>query len=233
MPDRPARILVVEDEAHLAEGIVLNLEAEGYAVEHRADGLEALAAARAGAHDLLLLDVMLPSLTGFEICEELRAEGCHTPILFLTARGRHEDRVLGLDLGGDDYLAKPFRLEELLSRVRAQLRRRRWQAPAAPQGAPCGIGPRTVDLRTGYGDGPEGPFRLTDKETGILRVLVEHAGQAVSRDALIERCWGADEMPTRRTIDNFVLRLRKRFEDDPKFPRHLITVFGQGYRFTP
>jgi two-component system alkaline phosphatase synthesis response regulator PhoP len=226
------KILVVEDEAHLAEGLLLNLDAEGYAPILARTGREGLERARRGGLDLIVLDVMLPELSGFDVCEELRRSGSRVPILFLTARGRAEDRVRGLELGGDDYLAKPFHLGEFLTRVRALLRRQAWYRESPTTRGPYRFGGNEVDFTTGDYVARDGTRdRLTDKEAGILRLLVERRGEAVPRGQIIERLWGADEQPTARTVDNFVLRLRKRFEEDPARPRHIQTVFGVGYRF--
>lgn len=228
---RPSRILVVEDEENIAEGLLINLEAEGYQVTLAVDGMEALRVARAGAFDLLILDVMLPSLSGFEICEALRKEHSRVPVLFLTARGRTEDRVLGLDLGGDDYLTKPFRLDELLGRVRALLRRQGWYRETQRPDGVVRIGAAEVDFGSGRVRARGRDDQLTHKELALLKVLVEKKGETVTRSELIDRCWGPDELPTKRTIDNFILRLRRRLEPDTRFPRHLVTVFGQGYRY--
>lgn len=226
-----AHILVVEDEVHLAEGIVLNLEEEGYRVSLESDGLAALERARQGGADLVVLDVMLPSLSGFEVCEALRREGVRVPILFLTARGALEDRVLGLEIGGDDYLVKPFRLQELLVRVRALLRRQGWYQSEPLSGGLFRFGESEVDFVSGRYRAAGGSGQLTDKELAVLKVLIERRGEPVSRDDIIERCWGPEELPTSRTVDNFVLKLRRRFEADPKHPRHIRTAFGRGYRF--
>jgi two-component system alkaline phosphatase synthesis response regulator PhoP len=226
------KILVVEDEAHLAEGLMLNLDAEGYEPILARTGREAFERARRGGLDLIVLDVMLPELSGFDVCAELRKAGSRVPILFLTARGRPEDRVRGLELGGDDYLAKPFHLKELLTRVRALLRRQAWYQAAPVEERVLRFGPNEVDFTTGDCRGRDGARdRLTEKEAGILRLLVERRGEAVSRGEIVERLWGPDDPPTARTIDNFVLKLRRRFEDDPARPRWIQTAFGVGYRF--
>jgi two-component system alkaline phosphatase synthesis response regulator PhoP len=226
------KILVVEDEEHLAEGILLNLDAEGYQPILARTGPEALERARKGGLDLIILDVMLPGISGFHVCEELRRCGSRVPILFLTAKGRPEDRVRGLDLGGDDYLSKPFHLKELLSRVRALLRRQDWYRAAPVVAGPFFFGGNEVDFATGDFTSRRGERdRLTEKEAAILRLLVERRGEAVSRAEIVDRVWGPGDPPTARTIDNFVLRLRKRFEEDPARPRFLQTVFGIGYRF--
>lgn len=229
-----ARILVVEDEAHLAAGISENLELEGHAVEVVGDGLVALARIRDGGLDLVVLDVMLPGMDGFTVCETLRAEGNDVPILFLTARAGADDRVRGLEAGGDDYLPKPFHLRELLLRVTAMLRRRSWYGALPAAGVEIRFGGNAVDFRTMKGrswDGSED--LLTQKEAMILKALAERPGDVVSREEILEKVWGYEIFPSTRTIDNFIVRLRKRFERDPESPRHFHTVRGIGYRFTP
>ena len=227
-------ILLVEDDPHLAAGVAENLRAEGYAVVPVDDGRKALDAARAQSFALILLDVMLPELDGFTVCRTLREEGNNTPVLFLTARGDPADRVRGLESGGDDYLPKPFHLKELLLRVRAILRRWDWyrNASASSQTAVLRFGGNEVDFRAFRARSWNGvPQELTEKEAMILKVLAERAGEIVSREDLLERVWGYDVFPSTRTVDNFILRLRKRFEQDPANPRHFLTVWGVGYRF--
>lgn len=236
VPERARpRVLVVEDEEHLAEGMQLNFAAEGYDVAVARTGTEALARWREGGIDAIVLDVMLPELSGFSVCEQIRQAGSNVPIIFLTARGRAEDRVRGFELGGDDYLAKPFHLRELLLRVRALLRRRDWTAPDPTTSTRVRFGPCEVDLGTGdclERGGERG--RLTPKELGILKLLMEEPGRPARREDVVRRVWDpAEEPPTARTIDNFILRLRKRFEEDPRRPQFLQTVFGVGYRFVP
>lgn len=234
MKTRQAHILVVEDEAHLAEGIRENLEAEGHAVEVAGNGLAGLERIRQGGLDLVLLDVMLPGMDGFSVCETAREEGLDTPILFLTARGGADDRIRGLEAGGDDYLPKPFQLRELLLRVGAILRRRKWYAAAPPGGNLVRFAGNQVDFHTFQGRSWEGQeHTLTEKEAMIFKALVEKTGQVVSREEVLEKVWGYDIFPSTRTIDNFLVRLRRRFERDPENPRHFHTVRGVGYRFTP
>lgn len=228
-----ARVLLVEDEEHLALGIVENLELEGYAVEHVADGDRGLARMLERGLDLVILDVMLPGIDGLEVCSRARAAGCDVPVLFLTARGGASDRVAGLEAGGDDYLPKPFHLQELLLRIAAILRRRTWYDAPAPVDAPLAFGDNEVDFKSYRGrawDGAE--HELTHKEAMILKALAEREGEVVSREEILETVWGYDLYPSTRTIDNFVLRLRKRFERDAERPRHFHTVRGVGYRFT-
>ncbi|HXY75651.1 MAG TPA: response regulator transcription factor [Steroidobacteraceae bacterium] len=228
------RVLVVEDDPHLAAGVVENLRAEGYEVSSARDGEEAHRWLRGAPCDLIVLDVMLPGLDGFGLCQMLRSEGNNTPVLFLTARGDPADRVRGLEAGGDDYLAKPFHLEEFLLRVRAILRRWEWyRAASATQAtAVLRFGGNEVDFRAFHAQTWNGESQeLTEKEAMILKVLAEHSGEIVSREDLLERVWGYDVFPSTRTVDNFILRLRKRFEKDPANPRHFLTVWGVGYRF--
>jgi two-component system, OmpR family, alkaline phosphatase synthesis response regulator PhoP len=227
------RLLVVEDEAHLAEVIGENLVLEGYAVEVLADGAAALAAIRAHAPDLVLLDVMLPSLDGFAVCDALRKEGNDVPILFLTARAAADDRVRGLALGGDDYLSKPFELQELILRVRAILRRTAWYRAPSPAGDSLRLGEAVVDFRSHTASVGGRSFELSVKEAMILRCLAERPGEVVSRAEILDRVWGYDAFPTSRTVDNFIVRLRRLLEPEAREPRYIHTVRGSGYRLTP
>jgi two-component system alkaline phosphatase synthesis response regulator PhoP len=198
------------------------------------DGEQALAWLGGHACALIVLDVMLPGMDGFAVCHALRSQGNNTPVLFLTARGDPADRVRGLEAGGDDYLAKPFHLQEFLLRVRAILRRWDWyrNASATAATAVLRFGGNEVDFRAFRARAWNGEAQeLTEKEAMILKVLAEHAGEIVSREDLLERVWGYDVFPSTRTVDNFILRLRKRFEQDPANPRHFLTVWGVGYRF--
>ena len=228
------RILVVEDDPHLAAGVIENLRAEGYEVSTAADGEQALGWLRGGSCALIVLDVMLPGIDGFAVCRTLREQGNNTPVLFLTARGDPADRVRGLESGGDDYLAKPFHLQELLLRVRAIIRRRDWYHSVSDTAATAvlAFGGNEVDFRAFRARSWNGESQeLTEKEAMILKVLAEHGGEIVSREDLLEKVWGYDVFPSTRTVDNFILRLRKRFERDPADPKHFLTVWGVGYRF--
>jgi two-component system alkaline phosphatase synthesis response regulator PhoP len=227
-------VLVVEDDANLAAGVMENLRAEGYEVSLAPDGEQALTWLGSHGCALVILDVMLPGADGLTVCRTLRGRGNTTPVLFLTARGDPADRVRGLEAGGDDYLAKPFHLQEFLLRVRAILRRWDWyrSASATADTAVLRFGGNEVDFRVFRARAWTGEAQeLTEKEAMILKVLAEHAGQIVSREDLLERVWGYDVFPSTRTVDNFILRLRKRFEKDPANPRHFLTVWGVGYRF--
>lgn len=227
------RILVVEDEEHLAEGLRFNLEAEGYAVDVAADGPSAVEALAAPDRDLdlVILDLMLPGLSGFEVLRRARAVGNFVPVLVLTAKGDAEDRVRGLEEGADDYLAKPFRLDELLARARGLLRRRRWDGvaeEAAP--GPEQIGDAIVHFDRFELETPRGVVNLTTREVGLLRALLDREGEAVTRGELLESVWGLRPDTRTRVVDSFVVRLRRYLEADPTRPQHLLSVRGHGYR---
>ncbi len=232
-----SRILVVEDDLHLAEGMAENMRAEGYAADTAHDGQIGLEMALVGDYDLLVLDVMLPHMDGFEVCRALRAQGKSTPVLFLTARGDPQDRVRGLEAGGDDYLTKPFHLDEFLLRIRAILRRWEWfkNSLARPAtGTTLSFAGNEANFRTFQAHSWDGTAHdLTEKEAMILKVLAEQPGEVVTRDDLLEKVWGYEVYPSTRTVDNFILRLRKIFEREPHNPRHFLTVRGVGYRFQP
>ena len=232
-----SRILLVEDDLHLAEGMAENMRAEGYATDTAHDGQLGLEMALVGDYDLLVLDVMLPQMDGLALCRALRESGKSTPVLFLTARGDPQDRVRGLEAGGDDYLTKPFHLDEFLLRIRAILRRWEWfkkslNRPAS--GTALTFAGNEANFRTFQAHAWDGTTHdLTEKEAMILKVLAEKPGEVVTRDDLLEKVWGYEVYPSTRTVDNFILRLRKIFERDPHNPRHFLTVRGVGYRFEP
>jgi DNA-binding response OmpR family regulator len=227
------RLIVVEDEAHLAEVIQDNLELEGWNVETVGDGLVALARIREDTPALVLLDVMLPGMDGFTVCKTLRDEGNDVPILFLTARSGGDDRVRGLELGGDDYLGKPFELKELILRVRAILRRTEWFRGPSEAGDVLRLGDAQVDFKTYTATIGTRTVQLSAKETMILRCLAERPGEVISRAEILDRVWGYDAFPTSRTVDNFIVRLRRTLEPEPRAPRYIHTVRGSGYRLTP
>ena len=226
------RILVIEDEPRIGKLVCDNLEAEGYRVALATDGPAGLNAIRAGGNDLILLDVMLPEMDGFAVCRSIRREGDQTPVLFVTARDLPPDRIAGLMAGGDDYLIKPFHLEELLARVHALLRRAGWSESKPSGKISVGQGWANLEtLETSQADGSKG--NLSQKEHGILILLVEASGAIVTRNAILDSVWGNEVEPTPRTVDNFIVRLRKRFEKDPAQPSYLLTVRGTGYRLRP
>ncbi|MDP6539668.1 MAG: response regulator transcription factor [Planctomycetota bacterium] len=226
------RVLVVDDERNLALGIAENLEAEGFEVAVAHDGPTALERAAAQPWDLILLDVMMPGMDGLAVCRTLRNRGDEVPILFLTARGSVEERVEGLDAGGDDYLPKPFALRELLARVSAIVRRGA-RPREVGRAEVVTFGDNRLDLSTYRGRSWDGTDQhLTHKEAMILACLAEREGEIVSREEILEKVWGYEVFPSTRTIDNFIVRLRKRFERDPEQPAHFHTERGVGYRFT-
>jgi DNA-binding response OmpR family regulator len=229
-----ARLLVVEDEAHLAEGLAYNLEAEGHEVEVIGDGAEAAARlAREPALDAVILDVMLPHMSGFEVARRTRAAGNFVPILILTAKDEGGDIVRGIEEGADDYLTKPFRLDELLVRLRALLRRRRWdnagEEPAAPR--EVAFGSVVAKLDRMEIETPRGTIRLTPREAALLRELIDHESQPLTRGELLESVWGLRPDTQTRVVDSFIVRLRRYVEEDPAQPRHIESVRGIGYRF--
>ncbi len=237
----PARLLVVDDEEHLAMGLKLNLELEGYEVVVATDGREAESAlARAPGFDAIVLDVMLPDFDGFELCSRLRESGNYVPVVMLTARNSAEDRVRGLEVGADDYLVKPFELDELLARVRSMLRRRQWDKGGGDKGAPSAtssshhivrIGEATVDFDSHEVVVRGKSLKLTRLELDLLRYFVEHPGVVLSRHLLLEEVWKLRNYSTARTVDNFVSRLRRHFETDVQRPEHFLSVRGAGYKF--
>jgi two-component system, OmpR family, alkaline phosphatase synthesis response regulator PhoP len=227
---RVPRILVVDDEAHLADGIRENLQAEGYDTTVAYNGATGFGAMKAGRYDLAIVDVMMPEMDGLELCARMRREGLQTPVLFLTVKGAPEDRVRGFEAGGDDYLTKPFHLRELLLRVAAILRRSRWYEDAEDS---LEFGGNRIDFRTYKArawDGTE--HNLTHKEAMIVQALAEREAEIVTREDILDRVWGYEVFPSTRTIDNFIVRVRKRFERDPEHPAHFHTIRGVGYRFT-
>lgn len=234
-------ILVVEDEQHLAFGIKFNLEAEGYEVSVAGDGPSALeAVARAAPPiDLLVLDLMLPGMSGYAVCETLRGRGDTLPVVMLTARTLVEDRIRGFDSGADVYLQKPFDLEELLSVIRSLLSRRsRDERPAETADtaepvttATVRFGSAEVNFDTWEASCRGESVKLTSLEMKLLKYLVQHEGKVVTREELLTKVWGMNRPPATRTVDTFMLNLRKTFEDDPSRPVHFLSVRGAGYRF--
>jgi DNA-binding response OmpR family regulator len=228
------RILVVEDEDHLAQGLRFNLEAESYEVEIASDGRSAaeMLADPERSFDLVILDLMLPEMSGFEVARRARASGNYTPILILTAKDAAQDLVRGLEEGADDYLTKPFHLDELLARIRGLLRRRRWDGatPGESVPGPAAVGEATVHFDRFEIDSPRGTISLTTREMGLLRALIDREGEAVTRGELLEEVWGLRPDTRTRVVDSFIVRLRRYIEPDPANPRHIVSVRGHGYR---
>jgi DNA-binding response OmpR family regulator len=227
-----ARVLVVEDEANLAKGIRFNLELEGWQVDVVADGREALRmlSARPDGWDLVLLDVMLPGLDGIGVAEGMREAGNYAPVLMLTAKGRPEDMVRGIEAGADDYLPKPFDLSVLLARVKGLLRRREWTRDAGDGPETAQVGEAEVDFRNFEVRAGGKRHRLTILEATLLKLLVRSAGRVVSKGEILEKVWNLSPDTETRAVDNFIVRLRRYLEPNPRFPRHLHTVRGAGYR---
>jgi two-component system alkaline phosphatase synthesis response regulator PhoP len=222
------RILLVEDDPGLVLTLCDRLTAEGYAIETAGDGDAGLERALAGGFDLILLDVMLPKRNGFEVCRALRAGGNETPVVMLTARGHVADKVSGLKLGADDYVTKPFEMVELLARIEAHLRR----LPAsAPAGSVYAFGPIRVDLRAAEVTRDGRPFDLSAREFRLLVYFVEHRGETISRDRLLNEVWGYNAMPSTRTVDVHVAWLRQKIEPNSHHPQYLLTIHGLGYKF--
>jgi two-component system alkaline phosphatase synthesis response regulator PhoP len=224
------RILVIEDEPQMLLGLRDNLELEGYEVQTAADGDEGLQKALAFQPDLVILDVMLPRKNGFDVCRELRARSNATPVVMLTARNQETDKVLGLELGADDYVTKPFSITELLARVRAVLRRA-GSRPAGSGADTCRIGDLDIDFRVHQARRGKQRVEFTAREFELLRYFVTHVGQVVTREQILNEVWGYEEFPTTRTIDNFVAKLRQKIEKAPHAPEHILTIHGSGYKF--
>jgi DNA-binding response OmpR family regulator len=221
------RLLLVEDEPALARGLIDNFRDEGYEVRHAARGDEALPALRDFHPDLVVLDILLPGRSGLDILRELRASGSRVPVLMLTAKGDVVDRVVGLELGADDYLPKPFAVRELLARVRALLRRAQATSPEADE---LVIGEVRIDFKAMAARRPEGPLDLTRHDLLVLKALAARRGEVVRRIDIVEEVCGLDSEATLRNVDNHVMALRRALGDDPKRPRWIQTVRGEGYR---
>jgi DNA-binding response OmpR family regulator len=233
----PSRILVVEDESHLAAGLKLNLELDGYEVEVARTVREtASLLVQGNPFDLIILDVMLPDGDGFALCRKLRDAGDYTPVIMLTARNSADDRVRGLNTGADDYLAKPFELAELLARVRSALRRRGWEAREVPTGGERGVlrfGQAVINFDTHEATAFDKPVRLTQLELDLLYYFSRHPNRVLLREDLLEQVWKLRNAPNTRSVDNFIVRLRKYFEPAPDKPIYFLSHRGAGYKFVP
>ena len=225
-------ILVIEDERPIARVVIDNLEFEGYTVLAAYDGIQGLELALSGRADLILLDLMLPGMNGYDICRKLREEGLDTPVIMLTAKGEEIDKVLGLELGADDYVTKPVGIRELLARIRAVLRRAGRRDSESAREA-LAFGRARVDFARFEAEVDGESVHLSPKAFGVLKLLWERAGRAVSRGEILEQVWGYDVYPTTRTVDNHIAELRAALEPDPSNPRYILTVHGVGYRFVP
>lgn len=223
------RILIIEDEPAMQMGLKDNLEMERYEVDLENNGESGLDKIKKGTYDLVLLDVMLPKISGFDVCKEARTAGVTTPIILLTARGEEIDKVLGLELGADDYITKPFSVRELLARVKAILRRSQL-VKEGHEGNLIAIGRLQVDFTAFYAKSDGQEAKLSHKEFEILQYLHKNKNKVISRYDLLEKVWGYEEQITTRTVDNFIARIRQKVESNPNQPRIILTVHGSGYK---
>jgi two-component system alkaline phosphatase synthesis response regulator PhoP len=223
-----AKILIVEDQKDMVTGLVFNLEAQGHEVSAAYDGEAALASAEKEKPDLIILDIMLPKKDGFEVCRELRRNGHDVPILMLTARREEADKVLGLEIGADDYLTKPFGLSEFLARVKALLRRRPGKDV---QLETCRFGTVEIDFKNYQATRDGAPVDLTQREYEMMKLFVRNRDKVISRNMFLNEIWGYDRFPTTRTVDAHIAGLRQKLETDPENPRFIVTVHGLGYKF--
>lgn len=221
------RILIIEDDAAIRTGLESSLRELHYEVESEEDGARGFARAKRNPPDLLILDLMLPSKNGEDICRDLRADGMHTPILMLTAKGTELDKVLGLELGADDYMTKPFSLRELHARVKAMLRR----APELHEPEELSAGDVWLNTRTREARRGDVALDLGTREFEILAYMLRHRNEIITRDMLLDEVWGYEHFPTTRTVDNYILSLRKKLEPEPSHPVYIITVHTAGYKF--
>jgi DNA-binding response OmpR family regulator len=222
------KILIVEDQADLAKGLEVNLKKEGYSVLKAATGEEGLKLAIQESPQLIILDIMLPGISGLDVCRELRSRSIDTAIIMLTAKSDEVDRVVGLELGADDYITKPFSLRELLARVRVRLRRLPVQKE---QLSKYRFGNVEVDFDKYIAKVRGKPVDLTQREFEILRYMIRNRGDVISRDRLLDEVWGYQDYPTTRTVDTHILKLRKKIEEDPANPKYIISIYGGGYKF--
>jgi DNA-binding response OmpR family regulator len=223
-----AKILIVEDEPNMVAGLRDNFEYEGYEVITAGDGVDGLERALKDSPDILVLDVMMPRMSGLDVCKQLKAKRPSLPIIMLTARGQEVDKVVGLELGADDYVTKPFSIRELLARVKAVLRR---SQGAAKGGENHSFGDVDVNVRSCRVVRAGKPLEFSAKEFELLKYFLSHPGETLSRDRLLEEVWGYDKFPTTRTVDAHIVRLRQKLEAKPEEPRFILTVHGVGYKF--
>src|SRR5213593_1584647 len=224
------KILVVEDEREMAGGLRDIFEFEGYEVITAETGKEGLQAVSRKEPDCIILDLMLPDINGYQVCEEIRRQKCNTPIIMLTAKGQDYDKIRGLEVGADDYMTKPFSVGELLARVKAILRR---TGRAVEDLDLVRVGPALVDVKHFRVRRGKEQHSLSHYEVELFKLLYENANQPVSRDKILDRVWGTENYPTNRTVDNFIVRLRKKIEQDYKNPKHILTIYGIGYKLSP
>lgn len=224
-----AKILIIEDEEAILMALEDNLEMEGYAVESAKDGEQGLSMAREGKYDLIILDIMLPRMDGFDVCKQLRQDVILTPILMLTAKSQEIDKVLGLELGADDYVTKPFSPRELLARIKALLRRSKQVQQGMNE---ISFGDIEVDFKKYEAKRAGAPINLTVLEYSLLHLLIQHRGRVISRDAILDGVWGREVYVQPRTVDKHIADLRKKIEDDPSRPKYILGVRSVGYKFS-
>lgn len=223
------KILIVEDEEDLARGLELNLAREGYSIIKAANGPEGLRTALREAPALILLDIMLPGMNGLDLCRELRQRGIEAPIIMLTAKSEEVDRVVGLEIGADDYVTKPFSRRELLARIRVRLRRQ--PGAASEKLARYRFADIEIDFEKYCASKSGGALDLTAKEYDMLRMMARHRGEVLTRDRILDEVWGSDVTVTTRTVDSHIVKLRQKLGDDPAAPKYIISVYGEGYKF--
>jgi two-component system alkaline phosphatase synthesis response regulator PhoP len=223
------KILIIEDEEDLVKGLKLNLADEGYEVDWAFNGEEGLRKAIEEKPDLIILDIMLPKKNGLDVCRELRQKHVTVPIIMLTAKGEEIDKVVGLEIGADDYMTKPFSIRELLARIKAHLRREKRKAKTIPQ--VYSLGDVEIDFTHFKVRHKDKQLDLTSIEVEILKYFIAHQVEVITREVLLDKIWGYEKYPTTRTIDNHILKLRKKIETDPSHPKYILSIYGEGYRF--
>ena len=223
------KILIIEDEEDLVKGLKLNLADEGYKVDWASNGEEGLRKAMEETPDLIILDIMLPKKNGLDVCRELRQKNIFIPIIMLTAKGEEIDKVVGLEIGADDYMTKPFSIRELLARIKAHLRREKREGKTVPE--VYLFGDVEIDFTHFKVKRKDKELDLTSLEAEILKYFIAHQGEVITRESLLDKIWGYEKYPTTRTIDNHILKLRKKIETDPSHPKYILSIYGEGYRF--
>ena len=223
------KILIIEDEEDLIKGLKLNLSDSGYDVIWAVNGAEGFRKALGETPDLIILDIMIPEMNGLEVCRQLRQKNISTPIIMLTAKGEEIDKVVGLELGADDYMTKPFSIRELLARIKTQLRHAENEEKAIPKS--YSFGDIEIDFAQYKVRHKDKELDFTSLEMDILKYFIVHRGEVVPRNDLLDKIWGYESFPTTRTIDNHILKLRKKIEKDPSHPKYILSVYGGGYRF--
>ena len=230
MEQRLKHVLVIEDEPDMVRGLRDAMEFEGFSVDAAANGQDGIDKARQDKPDLIILDLMLPDINGYQVCEEIRAENQRVPIIMLTARNQETDKIRGLDAGADDYVTKPFSVGELIARIKAIFRRLERVSKTAEL---VQIGAAKIDLKKHLLVRNRKEYQLSFYEVGLIELLFERKNEPVSREEILNKIWGVDANPSNRTVDNFIVKLRRKIEGDHKNPQHILTVYGLGYKLVP